>query len=244
MNGKRPTIKRDGGATYLVPPMIPPSSNKDRAIYNSLLRGYAERGIRPVITQSYLRLEQTLGNSNSVPFQVLTNQGNVQPTEVRLQLTDTFVVTDIGFFISKLATNAARSSMVLDTFVNPEIYTGSGEAAALQALYNGQLTAGVDRKTYITAWDLLRHYYVPNAQRLLAQVGSTNVPAGAATSYSRSGFENDQIFKEILPTFNISGNQSLNLAINLPEAVNMAGTNSINIAVLYLRGFLVQNVTQ
>ena len=55
------------------------ATDRARAVFNSIKK-------RPgvVVTQSYLRLEQTLGTTGSVNFEVLVNQGAQSPTEKQI----------------------------------------------------------------------------------------------------------------------------------------------------------------
>lgn len=239
-------VTKVGGNTYLNAPLIPAAGNSKRAIFNALKRAYKLRNMNPVITESYLRLESVLGTQNAINFNVLAQNTSVAPraTEQRLQLTDTFSITSMAFLIGKQASGAPDSSLVLDTYVNPQIFSGAGEAAALQAIYNGKLSIDVNRTSYLAAWDIARHQNVNTAQQLLAQTVTAGILAGASSVYSRNAYEDDSIFKDLTPGINISGNQTIAIQAQLPGSVNMTGASGTNVACLYLRGFLIQNVTQ
>lgn len=211
------------------------ATDRSRAIFNSLRK-------RPgvVTTQSYLRLEQTLGTQGQVNFNVLVNDGQADANERRLAITDAFTVTSLAVVIYKQAAAPAKiSAGVLDTFPNPLIYTAAGEAAALQGLYNGFLSVRVNSVVYIDSLDVYRFYRVGVAQ---AGVETTTTPSGYVQSeYSRG----DYPFYSLTPGIRLSGATKNELSLTLPESVAMGGAGgTTNRVVLYLRGFLEQNGAQ
>lgn len=210
------------------------ATDRARATLNALKQ---RKGV--VITQSYLRLEQTLGTQGSVTFNVLVNQGAQNANEKRLNITDAFSITSLAMLIYKVPNGSAISSGVLDTFPNPLTYSAAGEADALQALYNGYATVRVNSTIFIDSLDLYRFYRAGVAQRGL------DVSAGANPAYVASSWERgDYPFYQLTPGIRLSGATKNELTITLPESVNMAGTLSTNRVVLYLRGFLEQNGAQ
>lgn len=206
------------------------ATDRTRAIYNSLKK-------RPgvVTTQSYLRLEQVLGTNGTINFQVLLNDGSANANERRLNISDAFTVTALSVLIYKITTGAAISRATLDTFPNPLTYSGAGEAAALQAIYNGYLTVRVNSTVYIDSLDCYRFYRAGTAQR---GVETTTTPSTYVASEYATG---DYPFYSLTPGIRLSGATKNDLTLTLPESVNMAGTGSTNRVVLYLRGFLEQN---
>jgi len=209
------------------------ATDRTRAIFNSLQK---RRGV--ISTQSYLRLESVLGTQGNVSFPVLLNEGNANPNERRLSITDAFTVTSLAIVIyKKLAANAISSAQ-LDTFPNPLVYAGAGEAAALQAIYNGFLSVRVNSVVYIDSLDTYRFYRVGTAQE------GVNVSAGAP--YVASEFaKGDYPFYSLTPSIRLSGATKNELNLTLPESVNMAAAaGDDNRVVLYLRGFLEQNGAQ
>lgn len=220
------------------------ATNRQRAIYNDL-RDRVYRGQNDVIiTDSYLRFETVLGTSTSLSFNTLVNQGAQTVTEHRLNMPDRFCVTDMGFFIRKVAaatpTDAQIASAQLDTFPNPLTYTGAGEAAALNALYNSYVTVRIDSVVYYDSLDLLRFYRVPTSQQNVSYV----VASPAGNSIQADGWDTMNYgFAPIDPTFSLDGKAKNDISVTLPTSIAMAGTSSVNYAVLIVRGFLLQNAS-
>lgn len=206
------------------------ATDRTRAIFNSLQK---RQGV--VTTQSYLRLEQTLGTQGSVNFSVLVNDGTATANERRLSITDAFTVTSLSILIYKQASGGAISAGVLDTFPNPLKFTGA-EAPALQAIYNGYLSVRVNSTVFIDSLDVYRFYRVGTAQ---AGVQTTVTPSiYQASEYNRG----DYPFYSLTPGIRLSGATKNEISITLPESVAMGGGGgTVNRVVCYLRGFLEQN---
>ena len=208
-------------------------TDRSRANFNAIKK---RKGV--VTTQSYLRLEQTLGTQGQVNFDVLLNQGAANANEKRLAITDAFTITSLAIAIYKIPSGGNISSGQLDTYPNPLTYVGAGEAAALQAIYNGYLTVRVNSTIYIDSLDAYRFYRVGVAQAgVLSAVGS---------AYNASSFERgDYPFYALTPGIRLSGSTKNDISLSLPESVALAGTaGSTNRIVCYFRGFLEQNGAQ
>jgi hypothetical protein len=239
-------LKLPAGSLAIVPgaPARMKATNRQRAIYNDL-RYNTYAGQRDVIiTDSYLRFETTLGTSTSLSFNTLVNQGAQTVTEHRLNMPDRFCVTDMAFFIRKVAaatpTDGQIASAQLDTFPNPLTYTGAGEAAALNALYNSYLTVRIDSVVYYDSLDLLRFYRVPTSQQNVSYV----VASPAGNTIQADGWDTMNYgFAPIDPTFSLDGKAKNDISVTLPTSIAMAGTSSVNYAVLIVRGFLLQNAS-
>jgi hypothetical protein len=212
------------------------ASSKWRALYNSL-----EPMENVVTTMSFLRLESQLGNSNTITFNALVNQGTTIVTEKRLDQPNVFVVGDFILFIRKHVNTEPQSVSVLDTFPNPTVYTAANEARNLQAMYNGYLQLRVNQTVYIDSIDTLRYKRVGVAQRGLAV--ST---AGANNTYGDSELDNgDYASYDQVPGVVLSGADNIQFQITLPEAVDLsAPAGQTNYAVLIARGFLRQNAAK
>jgi len=206
-----------------------------------IYRQVKERYPNSINTQSYLRFEKSLnGTFNTIQFDILTNQGLTSPTERRLQITDAFTITDIGIFIMKAgttttATDAQRSAAAWNMWANPLIYTGAGEAAALETFYNGNLSIKVNSTVYFEALDLRSNFY---------RVGTSQKGVGPAVIISSDEFPANAGLKRIVPTITLNGAAKNDLTINLPLSTNTIGTTSENFVVCFCRGFLSQNASK
>lgn len=194
-----------------------------------------------ITTQGYLRLEKSLqGTFNTIQFDVLTNQGTIGVTEQRLGLTDTFTITSLAVFLYKAgastaATAAEKAAAKLRSWNNPLVFTGVGEAANLQAIYNGYLSIKVNSTVFVQSLDMMNFYRVGQAQQ---GVGPAVITQADEWSDIQNGF------KHIVPTITLNGAAKNDIIINLPTSTTTSGTTSENVAVLYARGFLSQNASK
>ena len=207
-------------------------ADRMRAIINSLKK---KKGV--IATQSYLRLEQPLGTTGSIAFQVLQSQQNTTVNEKRLALPDSFLITSLAIMTYKISAGSNVSTGVLNTFPNPFVYTTAGEAAALQALYNGYLSVRVNSVVYIDSLDTYRFYRAGVAQKGLDVSTGTN-PEYQASEWNKG----DYPFYGLTPGVMLSGATKNELNLVLPESSAMgAKAGDVNYVVLYLRGVLLQN---
>lgn len=218
-----------------------------RATYQEIANSPSAKRARTKPILSYLRLEASLQQSSqTVTWNVLATQSNTgnqtTPTELRLQLNDSFTMLQLGFFIEKIGSTATYSSLTaanfatgqLGTFPDPKVFTGSGEAANLRALYNGNLNLTIIDKVVIKNFPMLKFYRVPQAQQTIAFY--TGGPAQVA------GWENPNYgLIDFTPAITIEGSQNIQFTCNVPASVDTSGTSSSNVAVLFLYGFLLQN---
>lgn len=223
---------RPGGA-----PMVK-AVDTYRATYNSLKKRFNVGRSNVIITPGYLRSEQVLGTQNQVNFPILTNEGTApRSTERRLGISDAFVITDLGLRIGRLTGAGVETTpgpILLESFVNPAIFTVAAERAALATLYNGYLSVKVGSITYIEALDMLRFQYVGEAQR-----GMTLFTASTYGASSQQGLAD---LADIVPTIMFSGQEKNVVQVTLPESAAMGAVSPItNVAVFYARGFLCQN---
>jgi hypothetical protein len=126
------------------------------------------------LTQSFLRLELPLAiTTTNYTFAVTQQQKGGAATfntEQLLNLQDSFVVNEIGFYIT-LNSSATDTTAQLKTFMNVPVDTN---AAAMQAYWtSGIFNLQVNNEVIIPAWDLNRHFYIPQTQAATFVVGTT-----------------------------------------------------------------------
>lgn len=189
------------------------------------------------LSQSYLRAETLLTNLSQ--YQFLLQRGQVaQPivTERLLQLNDQFVVTHFTLGLKLIAANVvatetAHLTASVDTFANPNIYTGNATNAA--ALFNSSFSWTIDRKQYLPAFPIRAFLRVPTTQ-------ATASPMQVYTD----GYDNGLYgFYPSEPTL-IDGRQTLDLIADLGAAVTIGSNNQTENrvwGVLEVRGYLVVN---
>lgn len=218
------------------------ATDRSRSIYNE----YKAKNAGAIVTQSYLRLEKSLGTQQTVSFDVLNNVGTTAPnvTEKRLAITDNFLATEISIFIfKKLDANAINLS-TLDTFPNALTYTGSGEATNLMNLYNGFLSVKINSVTYIESLDVYSFYRVGTAQQGV-QVSQQSAGVGSNGAYLADQWDAGSWgFYPITPGIEFGGAKKNEITITTPASTAMGGTSSTNYVVCYVRGLLAQNAAQ
>ena len=224
------------------------ATNRSRALYNQLkdddypIDKYPAR----IITDSYLRLEASLqGTITAITFNMLVTQGSPNCTENRLNITDRFCAASWAMFIMKAGATVAATQAEISvarprTFNNSQVFTGAGEAANLEVMYNSQLKVTVDSTVYIDSYDTRRFYRVPTSMQgaAVSTVATTGVLN--ADGYDESGYP----FAGLTPSITFSGIGKNLIQLTLPNPTSLIGTNSQNFVVLWLRGYLIQNVNQ
>lgn len=224
--------------------------SKNSELIARISQKFIEKGIKVgTATQGYLRLMVNLnaaGSVNSIQFPVLTTNSTSRATEKRLDITDMFTITNWSMFLIKAgsdtaATDAQIAVAPLYTWPNPQVFTGTNEAANLMNLYNASLSVTVDRDRVLDSYDAYRWYRVATAQKLIAQAAGT-AGAGEALHFQADGWEGPSYgFSELDPEITLNGVGQNDLVLNLPTAVSMAGTNSTNFVALICRGIKWQN---
>lgn len=186
-------------------------------------------------TQSFLRCDVPLA-ANVSQFQVpiLSNlQSSATPyaTNKFLDLQDTFVVSEFGFLVG-VGTGAAASDFI------PSTYEGifGANAATARSLWNGRMKVIMDNQEVVPAYDLGRHYKVPQ-QQTAANADYTT----SGINYQNSTDLNSDGFESISPMWVFSGSSNLRINIDLPQSLSAVTSNSR--LVFIFRGILMQNTT-
>ena len=243
--------------------MINDLTEYERAVFLGLQRKYTDDGGRDsagnpmnpnynpsvIVSCNSLRLESAnLGTQANVKFAINDTDASVTQsnTEMRLKTTDQFVQTRQRMYIMKVASGGARISTQLRTYPNVKIFTAANESANLNALYGGyfQFEIGSTVKyPNIMALDFLK---VPQFQELMTNVTALLAPYTAG-GWDRDPFiGNEDTIRMLNPNYKWSGNEKNYINLYLDQAGDAlamaggAGTN--NVVVIYLDGFLIQNV--
>ena len=208
-----------------------------------------DRERKTIITPSYLRLEKSIeGSFTTVSFDVLANQGNPTVTERRLAITDKFVVTSLGFFILKstataasvpVSTAAQLASAVPYTYPNADAFSLSGQATALQALYNSYLSLRVDTTVYVDSLSMMHFQRIGTSQQVTAAANQNGIGRDEWNSAAFGGVA-------IEPTITLNGGSKIDLFINLPTSIALGGSASHayqTTACLFAYGYLKANAS-
>lgn len=192
-----------------------------------------------ITTQSYLRFEKSIqGTFNSISFDVLVNQGSAGTTERRLQLTDTFTITQLAVFIYTCGKDGVtpptandRATALLYANPNPNKFVQtSGDS--LMNVYNGYMQLRVNTEVLIDSLDLMQFYRVHTTQY------------GAVTNATEEWNAINNGFKKIVPTITLNGAAKNEINLFFPQSIDLSGSESSNYIVCYARGFLNQNAAQ
>lgn len=222
-------------------------ASPDRAAYEAIVAQCEKAGLKNALPYpGYLRSETLLGAGQSIQFNLLANQtADGQPisgNEQRLQQNDAFFVSRIACMIYKAAatapgaasTEANRSTARLQQFPNTQVFTTN--APAVVAYFNGKLTIKQNDVIYCRDLDMWSMQYADTAQQGQLVFTGSNTDANAI-DYARS-FQT-----AIDPMFRLNGQSNIEANILLPTSQTFfqAGLNESLYAVLYLKGWRVQN---
>ena len=204
-----------------------------RLVYKNAQEALVRAGVNPqqaVLSQSYLRFEQTLSTTKtSYNFGVLNNQtidAQAQtPTEYRLNLQDAFYISELMVYIAK-ASSSTDASFKLYTYPSSTVFTTG--AASLATLYNGTMSLTVNNRQIVPASDLTKFLQIPQTQA----TGATNSPVDQFDGSWASVVE---------PNLVLIGSKNSIFNITIPAAFSALDANTR--VVIICRGILAQNVT-
>jgi hypothetical protein len=208
-----------------------------RVIFENAEATLQDNGISPVtavLTQSYLRLEQPMSTTQTnIIFPVINQQTGAQTfnTERRLQLQDSFVVSELGVFLFAPSSTTATNSH-LYSYPNQIIFTGANVASSAQQTYHGYLTLSVNNQVIVPYWDIQRSY-------LTNQTQQTAAFAAGDPDDQLSG--RDDVFYPTEPNWILIGSKNNVLTMVLQNSLTAVLANSR--WVIYARGVLAQNST-
>jgi len=185
------------------------------------------------LTQSSLRIEQPISATTTLyPFPILKNQNNaagtIFNTELRLNMQDTFVPTEVGLFVA-LPTSSTDAAYRLHSYPNQAVFAN---AVQMRTLYNGQLIISVNNYQYTYSWDAQRHWVTNQTQATAA--------FGPGSPEDQNNFADDG-FYPMQPYVLFGGAQNVEVSLRVPVAPTAVDANSRLIAIF--RGVLGQNST-
>ena len=201
----------------------------------ALVRGLGYSVDQAVLTQSYLRSEVALSTSiANYHLPVLVNDtqnGAVRVNEKRLNLQDIFVASEIAVLIGVGSSTSTKAALY--TYPNGTIFTTATDDDLL-SIYNGSLNLTINNSQVLPAWDVYRHYCVPQTQGGVGITAQTIFPVdqndGAADG-----------FYPVEPGIVFNGAANINFQLTANGAPASVLANSF-ICVIQ-RGILLQNVT-
>jgi len=192
-----------------------------------------------ILSQSYLRLETGLVAGNTqYKFDVLVNE-NTQTTnfntQLKLNLQDSFIVSQIGFFLASPGASATNTDFRLLTYPNKTVF---GTPGTLNSIYNGYMSLTINQRTIIPNWDLYKHLDVPQTQ----QAGTFNgAITGSAVYPDDMNNAGDMGFYPCEPNIVLVGSKKNDLTVTIPSGLSAVTANSRLVCIF--RGILAQNTT-
>lgn len=192
------------------------------------------------VFEGFLRLETAdLATQKQLTFYISKDSAaqTATETEVRLAKTDSFVATSVGFGLIKTTTATQTRSAALHTFPDSLVFTGSSEAALLNQIYNGFLTISIDGVVNVPAFPTIKFLRVGQAQEAVLTAAS-----GTGNAFVRSQWDaNTFPYYPLASYLTFNGASNVEININCPASISMAGTSSQNKGVLLFFGLLIQN---
>jgi len=184
------------------------------------------------VVPGFLRVEREIKNGlTTYSFNFTRDTGSTNDTEVKLDRTESFVITQVGLFLAKKDT-ALPNCEVLQTYPNKTVFADGNKFKAdyLEAIYNGYLSLKVKSKVYMEALglDLFRH------------VGAM-AQSSAATFSEKNSYDG---FINMVPNIKLSGDDPHSIDITVPvksaAIVENDVANMSNHLVMIARGFLIK----
>jgi hypothetical protein len=210
----------------------------------------------PIVTASELVFLKTIpaGGTTNVQFGVLTSDQPILPQEIRLNINDEFIMTDIfvGLYgVMGQATGPATN--LSNRYWTYAPYQLDHAFVTLLPFWDtGILSLLVNSTQIIKNWSTNKHNWIPRTQEGAASAATTIVNASLG-----NGDLSECGFAECAPTITLSGAKTNVLTLNFQGGNVIPTSNfafvtdaandvyfSINTAAFIAHGFLAQNAAQ
>jgi hypothetical protein len=190
------------------------------------------------LTPSTLRLElQLLTTKAQYIFGVTTVNngpaGTLFNTEVRLNQQDSFITSEIQLALGE-PSSTTDATWPDHFYPSPAVFSGAGEAAALEVVYKSQLKITVNNKVVMPTLHTGRFRNVPFAQQVAAAANQNGI------ARDQADHSVDGMMVEV-PSVVLIGSSNNLVEIDFPNAPAAVGANTR--LVLMFHGLLAQNST-
>jgi len=191
---------------------------KSRVNFSLIKSNYNKIGKGNVrLTQSSLFITKDIDPTKSnYDFDVLENQTQtLQPDEIRLNINDEFIVTDLGVYLYGTWTASTPENVKIGqgtqllTYAPVEL---DGNAIVSKNLYAGQLKIAVNNIVYLEKWDTRKHELVTRTQ-FATMLAGTNVATMPSNDFSTDGM------MAFSPLLTLSGAKKNDISIRLPQSI-------------------------
>jgi hypothetical protein len=219
-----------------------------RVNYKVILDQYKKNGKGNVrLTQSSLYLTKPISaTQTSYSFDVLeTQSATLQANEIRLNLNDEFIVTQLGFYLQASVSDGMGVNYGNVLLTTPPTQD-AGATALLNDFYQGAFQIAVNNVIYLDKWDTAKHKFVPRTQ-----YADYFAAAGNSARIDSVDFSRNSMYP-VEPLITLSGAKKNDLRLDLPAAITGSNftiaTNDgrsnvyvINRVGIFLRGLNAQN---
>jgi hypothetical protein len=216
-----------------------------RVNYSVIAQKYRNVGKGNVrLTQSSLFLTKPINAAvTTYTFDVLETQtASLQNDEIRLNLNDEFIVTQIGMYL--VGNINGTPGRVL--FTCPPYELNTTQADRLTDFYNGTFKIAINNIVYMEKWDTYKHLFTGTTQFQSYQLGVATPPTIAEKNLAKDGMFG------LEPMITLSGAKKNDLVLQIPAAITagtfnwtdysgVAQTINIDRVGLLMRGFNAQN---
>ena len=216
-----------------------------RVNYNVIAQKYRNVGKGNVrLTQSSLFLTKPINAAvTTYNFDVLETQtATLQNDEIRLNLNDEFIVTQIGMYL--VGNINGTPGRIL--FTSPPYELSTTQADRLTDFYNGAFKIAINNIVYMEKWDTYKHQSIGTTQFQSYQLGVATPPTVAENNFAKNGMYG------VEPMITLSGAKKNDLTLQIPAAITagvfgwtdysgVAQVINIDRVGLLMRGFNAQN---
>jgi hypothetical protein len=210
-------------------------SARQRALFN-LAKSSFPNGYTPA--PSYIRVEAVIDSTTGKIDFTFTKTGTEAKTERKLDRNDSFVMSEMGLFLT--AQDSARVGCeVLQSYPNPEIFTGNAKADAktLEVIYSGSTKLTIADRVELEAFPNVFFRHVPQVQK---NAGIAEVVEAAANSQ----FDIKNAMYELGSIINLDGSDDATITVDYPKITGSALTAGGTLAykvVFFATGYLIKN---
>lgn len=205
-----------------------------RQAYTVIKNAYKAKQRNPVTTASDLKsLIPVVAGKTSYQFPIIIGDDvNNYPEGILLNRADAFTAVEMGLFIGK-KTGVSDTTYDVYSYPNAVEFTG-GDADSFKTLFNhATINATINNVQYLQNFSTERFRTAGTSQAGLGFAG------GAVTSTVVDEFNSSYGFTAIVPTLQLSGTSKIEITVNLPQGLTLAGVGTGQyVIILALRGFL------
>jgi hypothetical protein len=218
--------------------------NPKYALYYNLLDQNYANNTGVILTASALRLEQQYTGQTTINFPVGVSQAQTN-SEIRLNNNNNFHIDSFMFGIMRRQTSQAPNYTgdIINFYPNPLQFSASGEAAGLEVLYKGFLSATVNNQLIMNNFSTSVFRAASISQALTANTVTGAGVTAPTNAIQTNSSTNHEMIVPIEPSITMPGASVPTITLNLPFQQTITPAEGYqDWVVLIPIGFLAQNV--